>query len=156
MRPELLFEYFADIERLPGIGKRNKIAIERLAGGRTRDILFHLPSGLVDRRYRPKIADATPGSIVTLDVTVQEHKPPHNKRAPYKVVCHDDTAELVLVFFNPRKDWLLKQLPEGERRIISGKLEHYNDTAQITHPDYMADPEKPEDMPMLETVYTLT
>ncbi len=156
MRPELLFEYFADIERLPGIGKRNKVAIERLMGTRTRDMLFHLPSGLVDRRYRPKVIDAAPGSIVTLEVTVEEHRPSHNRRAPYRVVCRDETAELTLVFFNPRADWLKKQLPEGEKRLISGKLEHYQDKIQITHPDYMADPEKPEDMPLLETIYPLT
>ncbi len=156
MRPELLFEYFADIERLPGIGKRNKVAIERLMGTRTRDLLFHLPSGLVDRRYRPKVMDAEPGSIVTVEVTIDEHRPSANRRAPYRVVCHDDTAELTLVFFNPRADWLRRQLPEGEQRIISGKLEHYQDKAQITHPDYMADPDNPEDLPLLETIYPLT
>ncbi len=156
MRPELLNEYFADIERLPGIGPRSKIAFERLAGARTVDLLFHMPSGLVDRQYRPKVADAAPGSLVTLEVTVHEHRAGPNRRVPYRVVCSDDTAELTLVFFNPRADWLKKQLPEGEKRIISGKLEHYNDKAQITHPDYMVDPNNPEDMPLLETIYPLT
>ena len=60
MRPALLNEYFADIERLPGIGPRSKLAFERLAGGRTVDLLFHMPSGLVDRQYRPKVAEAAP------------------------------------------------------------------------------------------------
>ncbi|UTW57751.1 ATP-dependent DNA helicase RecG [Kordiimonas sp. SCSIO 12603] len=156
MRPALLNEYFADIERLPGIGPRSKLAFERLAGGRTVDLLFHMPSGLVDRQYRPKVAEAAPGSLVTLEVTVHEHRPGPNRRVPYRVVCSDDTAELTLVFFNPRADWLKKQLPEGEKRIISGKLEHYNGKAQITHPDYMVDPSSPEDMPLLETIYPLT
>lgn len=157
MRPEALFDYFADIERLPGIGKRNRLAIERLAGTRTRDLLFHLPTSLVDRRYRPKIRDAAPGSIVTLEVVVDEHLPARNKRAPYKVRCHDDTAELTLVFFHARPDYLQKQLPEGECRIISGKLEHFQGDAQITHPDYMVSPEAAnEELPLLETVYPLT
>jgi len=156
MRPILLNEYFADIERLPGIGKRNRIAVERLAGTRVRDLLFHLPSGLIDRRYRPTISEATPGSIVTIEITVVEHRPSANRRMPYRVVCSDPTGELTLVFFNARADWLQKQLPEGEKRLISGKLEHYQDNVQITHPDYMADPGKPEDMPLLETVYPLT
>jgi ATP-dependent DNA helicase RecG len=156
MRPALLNEYFADIERLPGIGKRNKIAIERLAGTRLRDLLVHLPSGLIDRRYRPTIAAALPGGIATLEITVVEHQPAPNRRMPYRVVCSDETGELTLVFFNARPDWLRKQLPEGERRLISGKLEHYQDKAQITHPDYMVDPENPDEMPALETVYPLT
>jgi len=156
MRPELLFDYFADIERLPGIGKRNKVAIERLAGARTKDLLFHTPVGLVDRRYRPKVAAAIPGSIVTVEVTVREHRPSQNRRMPYRVICSDDTSELTLVFFNPRADWLHKQLPEGENRIISGKLEHYQDKAQMTHPDYMVDPANPDELPLLETIYPLT
>jgi len=156
MRPELLNQYFTDIERLPGIGKRTKVAVERLAGGRWRDLLFHLPVGLIDRRYRPTIAAATPGAIVTLEVTVDEHQPAQNKRMPYRVLCSDDSAELTLVFFHARADWLKKQLPEGEKRIISGKLEHYQDNAQITHPDYMVDPAHPEEMPDLETIYPLT
>ncbi|MFC3051368.1 ATP-dependent DNA helicase RecG [Kordiimonas pumila] len=156
MRPELLFDYFADIERLPGIGKRTKPALERLAGTRTVDLLLHRPVGLIDRRYRPKVADAVPGSIVTLEVTVVEHRPALNKRTPYRVVCRDSSGDVILVFFHPRPDWIKKQLPEGETRIISGKLEHYGDQAQITHPDYMVDPNSPADLPLLETVYPLT
>ncbi|NVJ96836.1 MAG: ATP-dependent DNA helicase RecG [Alphaproteobacteria bacterium] len=156
MRPEALFDYFADIERLPGIGKRNRQAIERLAGARTRDLLFHLPSGLVDRRYRPKVQEAAPGSIATLEVEVVEHRPAHNKRAPYKVICRDDTGELTLVFFHARADYLRKMLPEGETRLISGKIEHFQGSAQITHPDYMVPPESADELPLLETVYPLT
>lgn len=156
MRPTLLNDYFADIERLPGIGKRTKPAFERLCGSRVADLVLHAPSGLIDRTYRPTVAEALPGSIVTVEVTVVEHRPSPNRRVPYRVLCRDDSAELTLVFFNPRADWLGKQLPEGEKRIISGKLEHYNDQAQITHPDYMVNPDTPEDLPLLETVYPLT
>ncbi len=156
MRPEALFDYFADIERLPGIGKRNRLAIEKLAGVRTRDLLFHLPTGLIDRRYSPKVADAAAGSVATLKVEVVEHRPSHNKRAPYRIVCRDDTADLALVFFNARADYLRKQLPEGETRLISGRVEHYQDNVQITHPDYIVAPENEADLPAVETVYPLT
>jgi len=156
MRPEALFDYFADVERLPGIGKRNRVALERLTGTRLVDLLLHMPTGLVDRRYRPKIKDAVPGGIVTLEVTVDEHVKSHNRRTPYRVQCHDDSGELTLVFFNPRADWLARQLPEGEQRIISGKLEDYQGKAQITHPDYMVSPDNADEMPDLETIYPLT
>jgi len=156
MRPELLNQYFTDIERLPGIGKRSKLALERLTGTRIRDLLFHLPNGVIDRRYRPTIAAATPGAIVTFEVTVNEHQPAANKRMPYRVMCSDATGELTLVFFHARAEWLAKQLPEDAVRIISGKLEHYQDRAQITHPDYMVDPAHAEEMPDLETIYPLT
>lgn len=156
MRPEALFPYFGDIERLPGVGKRTKLLFERLTGTRIIDLLLHLPVGLVDRSYRPKLSHAVTGSIVTVQVHVDEHQPSPNRRVPYRVRCHDDTGELTLVFFNPRADWLAKQLPEGQSRIISGKLEDYQGRLQITHPDYMVNPERAEDMPLLETIYPMT
>lgn len=156
MRPEALFDYFADVESLPGIGKRNRTALERLLGTRLVDLLFHLPTGLVDRRYRPKIANAVAGGIATLEVIVDEHVQSHNRRSPYRVRCHDDTGELTLVFFNPRAEWLRGQLPEGEACIVSGKLEDYQGKAQMTHPDYMVAPENAGEMPDLETIYPLT
>lgn len=156
MRPEALFPYFGDIERLPGVGKRTKLLFERLTGTRILDLLLHMPVGVIDRSYRPKLAHAVTGSIVTVQAQVDEHQPSPNRRVPYRVRCHDDTGELTLVFFNPRADWLAKQLPEGTSRIISGKLEDYQGRLQITHPDYMVDPERADEMPLLETIYPMT
>ncbi|GHF25159.1 ATP-dependent DNA helicase RecG [Kordiimonas sediminis] len=156
MRPELLYPYFADIEALPGIGKRTRAGFERAAGGRYVDLLFHLPSGVIDRRYRPTVMEAAENSIATLEVDVVQHYPAPNKRAPYKVVCRDDSGDLTLVFFHARKDWLLRQLPEGSRRLVSGKIEKYQGKVQITHPDYMVDPATPDDLPLLETLYPLS
>jgi ATP-dependent DNA helicase RecG len=156
MRPEALFEYFADIERLPGVGKRTRLFFEKLLGTRLIDLLLHVPTGLVDRRYRPTLAEAVSGGIVTVSVTVDSHAPSPNRRVPYRVRCHDATGELTLVFFNPRADWLNKQLPEGETRLISGKLEDYQGALQMTHPDYMVAPENADEMPELETLYPLT
>ncbi len=156
MRPQELFTYFADIEGLPGIGKRTRDLFERLAGPRYRDILFHQPIGLIDRRYRPQIADAVPGSIVTLEVSVVAHQIPHSKRMPYKVVVQDDSSLLTLVFFHARSDYLQKQLPEGEVRIISGKLERFQDQPQITHPDYIVKPDALDELPLLEPIYPMT
>ncbi len=156
MRPEVLFKYFGDIESLVGVGPRSRPQFERLAGTRLVDLLWHFPSGLIDRRYRPKIAEAVVDSIVTMELEVVEHKPGPNSRVPYRVLCRDDSGFLSLVFFKPRKDWLVKQLPEGEKRLISGKLEKYQGTPQITHPDYIVDPTKADELPLLEPVYPLT
>ena len=47
-------------------------------------------------------------------------------------------------------------MPEGSRRIISGKCEIFNAELQMTHPDYVLAPEKAEELPELETLYPLT
>ena len=39
---------------------------------------------------------------------------------------------------------------------MSGKIEEFKGGRQITHPDYIVDPEKPGDMPFFEAIYPLT
>ena len=41
------------------------------------DLLLHLPASVIDRRAQPKIREAVQGTVVTLEVTVDRHRPPH-------------------------------------------------------------------------------
>ncbi len=157
MRPAILNPLFADVTVLAGVGPKIAALIGRAAGPRVVDLLLTPPSGLVDRSFRPKVADAPEGRIVTLEITVDRHDPsPKGRRAPYKVICSDETGFLTLVFFYARADYLTKQLPEGARRLVSGKVEDFKGARQMTHPDYIADPDKPGDMPLHEAIYPLT
>ena len=156
MRPEILFPLFAPVRSLPGIGPRLEKLVERLAGGKVVDLLWHLPSGLIDRRSRPKIAEARDGEIATIEVTVGLHVPPRTKRLPYRVHVSDETGEMQLVFFNARPDYLAKTLPEGSRRIASGRIEFYQGVPQMTHPDHIIELAQSAELPLLEPVYPLT
>src|SRR3974390_28821 len=63
MRPAILNPLFASLTTLPGIGPKLETLYARLLGRETPrivDLLFHLPSGAIDRRARPKLRDATP------------------------------------------------------------------------------------------------
>jgi len=51
MRPDILNPLFAPVTALSGIGPRLAEPIGRLAGPKVVDLLWHLPSGLVDPRY---------------------------------------------------------------------------------------------------------
>ncbi len=157
MRPAILNPLFADVTVLAGVGPKIAALIARAAGPRIVDLLLTAPAGLVDRSFRPKIADAPMGRILTLDITVDRHDaPPKGRRLPYKVICSDETGYVTLVFFHARADYLKKTLPEGARRLVSGKIEDFNGARQMAHPDYIADPDKPGDMPEFEPVYPLT
>ncbi|HRW30509.1 MAG TPA: hypothetical protein P5227_10965, partial [Emcibacteraceae bacterium] len=157
MRPEILFPLFAETETLPGVGKRIAAGIEKVAGSRILDLLWHMPVDIIDRRAGPDLIDITFDQIVTLEVTVGGHDPaPAKSKKPYRVWCHDDTGTICLVFFHPRKDYILTQLPEGEKRLISGKVEVYSGQLQMSHPDYILPPEKRNEIPSVEPVYPLT
>ncbi len=155
MRPRILFPLFAPVGSLRGIGPRSEKAIARLCGPRTADLLWHLPSGMVDRRLSPRLADAVEKSIVTVAVEIDRHIPPAAPRSPHRVVCHDESAALDLVFFNARKEHLADRLPVGARRIVSGRLERYRERLQMTHPDHIGLPEEMAALKRVEPVYPL-
>ena len=156
MRPEILFPLFAPIRSLPGVGPRFGKAIERLAGDRVVDLLWHLPSGLIDRRFSPKLAEAPEKAVVTVTVEVDHHEPPGNPRTPYRIVCHDETAGLDLVYFNAKADYLESILPAGERRVVSGRIERFRDRLQMTHPDHVGRPGEIASLQRIEPVYPMT
>ncbi len=158
MRPEILFPLFADLETLPGLGPKMARLVARATGGtHVKDVLFHAPTGLIDRSARPGVANAADGTVCTFEVTVDRHFPPEKGgRRPYRVRTSDETGFLTLAWFHARPDWLRKQLPEGERRIVSGKVERFGDEIQMLHPDHILKPEEAEEMPAVEPVYPLT
>jgi ATP-dependent DNA helicase RecG len=165
MRPTFLNPLFASAQTISGIGPRLLLLLKKcltlppgVTEPRVIDLLWHMPTGVIDRRTEPQLASAVPGSIVTLELRVVKHKPSPrgNKKAPYKVTCEDDTGRIDLVFFHAEHKFIEKQLPVGEVRFVSGRIERYGEALQMAHPDYIVSPEARHELPMLEPVYPLT
>ena len=162
MRPALLNPLFAPVTSLSGIGpKQDKLfryLLDRSETPRLIDLLFHLPSAVVDRRARPKIRDAVPGTIATLEVTIDRHRapPPGRSRAPFLVYASDDTGDVVLTYFRAFPGQVEKQLPIGSRRYVSGTVQMYDGTLQMVHPDRVIDEKGLASLPLIEPVYPLT
>ena len=146
MRPFVLDPLFASLSSLPGIGAKTGELYARLLGResieecRIIDLLFHVPSGLIDRRKQPGIALAPQGTIVTVTARVDRHQPPPrgNRSVPYRIFLHDETGELALVYFRAHGDWLQKQLPVDEMVMVSGKIDWFNGRASMVHPDHIS------------------
>src|ERR1700758_480905 len=162
MRPSLLNPLFAAVTTLTGVGPQLERLYRRLFGreqpARVIDLLFHLPTGVIDRRARPKLRDVVPDTVVTVAVTVDRHRPPppHRPRAPYQVYTSDETGDLTLTYFNARKDYLQKLLPVGERRYVSGTVALYDHMRQMVHPDRVVAEADLAKLPLVEPVYSLT
>src|SRR5258708_23394824 len=113
MRPAVLNPLFAPLTSLAGVGPKQGKLFQRLTGRgeapvRVIDLLFHLPSGTIDRRARPKLRDVVSGQVVTVAVKVDRHRPPPPRRAPapHLIYANDDPRDLALTFFNSRQHYL--------------------------------------------------
>ncbi|GAB4183489.1 MAG: ATP-dependent DNA helicase RecG [Thalassobaculales bacterium] len=153
MRPEILFPLFTPVTTLKGVGAKLAKAFEKLAGPLVVDVLWHLPAGLVDRRYAPPLAVAEPGRVATVAVTVLSHQPGSGR--PYRVTCGDGGATLDLVFFHARADWLETLLPVGAQRVVSGRIDRFGERLQMVHPDHVVPPEEAQAVRIVEPVYRL-
>ena len=154
-RPEQLFPLFAGLETLKGVGPKTVRLMGHLGIESPRDILFALPYAVIDRRRRDTIQGANLPTTLTVEVTVGTHRPPPNKGGAYRIQVEDAQAVFQLVFFHAQGDYLNKVLPQGARRVISGKLELFDGRAQMVHPDHIVAPENAGELPEFEPVYHL-
>jgi len=163
MRPSLLDPLFGRAAALPGVGPKTAALFNRLLakpGGEARlvDLLFHAPINTVDRRARPRLAEAPLDTMVLVKVRIVEHRKPEGRYAkgPYKVLVEDETGDALLVFFLANTDWIVRSLPVGATRWISGRLELYDGYRQIVHPDRVLDEAALARLPNVEAIHGLT
>jgi len=162
MRPSLLNRLFASVTALPGIAEKSATLYRKLTGrddgARVVDLLFHLPSGAIDRRHQPKLRDVVPDAVVTVAVHIDAHRPapPNRARAPYLVYASDDTGSLTITYFSARKDQIERLLPVGSRRYVSGTVKFYDGMLQMVHPERVADAAAFAAMALVDPVYPLT
>lgn len=156
MRPELLNPLFAEVTALKGVGSQLARPLERLGMARVVDVLFHLPSGYVDREERETVDVADVGRVLVVTLTPRAYFQ-GSQRGPIRVRAEDAAGNVVsLVYFGGNGGWVKKLLPLDTPRRVSGKLELYGQELQIVHPDQVLPPEEAEGMAGREAIYPLS
>ena len=124
MRPDILNPLFAQVTSLPGIGPRMAKLVEKVAGPTVVRLLWHLPRDVVDRSFSPTIAEAPPGTIVTLRVTVERHMPGQGRR-PYRVRCRPPCLMPMAALHRMIEDEMIADLVPtfGSVNMIGGELD---------------------------------
>jgi ATP-dependent DNA helicase RecG len=155
MRPEILNPLFAEAEVLKGVGPQLAKQLKKLGLTRVLDLLYHLPTGAIERIKAPAANAALLGRNVILELTPFEIRETRSGRGPTRIFASDsDGNSISLVYFN-NPGWAKRTLPLHEKRIVSGKLEQYGDEWQIIHPE-VAEPGKGPAPAIREPVYPLT
>ena len=122
------------------------------------DLLMHMPTGIIDRRRMEGVAGTFVGHTATLKLHIDHHSPPPRGKVsqPHRVLAHDETGDIHLVYFRAQGGWVERLLPVGEERYVSGTIGIFQGIKQITHPDYVVEVDKLASMPLVEPVYPLT
>jgi len=149
-RPEILFPLFGALTKLEGIGPKTSQLLENIHISKPRDILFTLPHSGVDRHQRASIREVVPPATVTVEVTVKDHHPPSSRGRPYRINVSDTETTFQLVYFHARTEYLQKLLPTGQKRVVSGKIEAFDNIAQMVHPDHVVLSQEATDIPAYE------
>ncbi len=163
-RPLELTPLFASLRSFKGVGPRLNSLLSRFFAAEESgspialDLLMHMPERAIDRRQQSTVSNAQPGNISTLKLHIDTHFPaPRGKRnIPHRVLAHDESGEITLVFFGNNGGWVEKSMPEGEQRFVSGEVAEFAGKKQIVHPDYVVPLDKFDTMPLVEPVYPLT
>ena len=155
MRPEILNPLFTEVEALKGVGPQVAKLLKKLGITRIIDLIYHLPTGSIERIRAPAASSALLGCNVIIDVKPFESRESRSGRRPMRVFASDsDGNSISLIYFN-NPGWAKRQLPIGQTRTVSGKLEAYGDEWQIIHPE-VSEPGKGPQPAIREPVYPLT
>ncbi|MDW3116393.1 ATP-dependent DNA helicase RecG [Roseovarius pacificus] len=155
-RPEPLFPLFAALDTLEGVGPKTVQNLAALDIEKPRDMLFTLPYSGIDRRKRDTVQGAELPGVVTVEVTVGQHRAPSRRGGAYRVTVEDAATAFQLVFFHARDEYLRRILPTGARRVVSGKVELFDGMAQMVHPDHILETQEAGEIPDFEPIYPLT
>ncbi|MEO1704516.1 MAG: ATP-dependent DNA helicase RecG, partial [Pseudomonadota bacterium] len=152
-RPEILFPLFADLTTLPGVGPKVAQNMAALGIEKPRDLLFHLPHAIIDRRPVTSVQGQDLPAVLTVEVEITRHHAPSRKGAPHRIFVEDAETAFQIVYFHARGPYLEKILPQGQRRVVSGKVERFDGEANMVHPDYVVAPADIAEIPEVEPVY---
>ncbi|WP_343526874.1 ATP-dependent DNA helicase RecG [Sphingomonas sp.] len=154
MRPDILNPLFAEVTSLKGVGPGLAKPLERLRIARVVDVAFHLPTGHIDRFPRDELMVSDAGRVISIPLTVKEHRVSSSPRGPTRVRAEDAAGNSVaLVYFGGNSGWVKKLLPIGETKVVSGRLDLYGQDLQIVHPDLG---DSNEDFREREAIYPLS
>src|SRR3954471_23336943 len=155
MRPEILNPLFTEVEALKGVGPQVAKLLKRLDLTRVVDLIYHLPTGSIERVRASAASPELLGRNVILDLKPFEVRENRSGRGPMRVFASDGEGNTIsLIYFN-NPGWAKRSLPLGQARTVSGKLEAYGDEWQIIHPEVSEAGKGPQPA-LREPVYPLT
>ncbi len=157
MRPDILNPLFAELTSLKGIGPGLAKPLGRLGLARIVDALFHLPTGVIERKAVAELDEADVGRMILVTLTARDYRSVGSSRAPFRIEAFDGAGNHVsIVYFGRNTGWARKLFPLGEARRVAGRLDRFGDALQIVHPDMVEPVDSEVSIALREPVYPLS
>ena len=101
MRPDILNPLFAEVEVLKGVGPQVTKTLKRLDLTRVVDVLYHVPTGAIERVQAPAASSALLGRNVILELTPFETRESRSGRGPMRIFASNSNNNTInLIYFN--------------------------------------------------------
>jgi ATP-dependent DNA helicase RecG len=122
------------------VGGRTAKALERALDVHTvADLLLHYPRRLAERGELTDLASLRVDDDVTVLAEVRTARAIRNRTGRgerLEVVVGDGRGTLKLTFFGRRQTWRERELTPGTLGLFAGRVSVFNQTRQLTHPEY--------------------
>ena len=145
--------FFQPVSSIITMKETARKALTRLKINNIRDLIFTRPYSYVISDTSPNLSDLRDGRIIQTRVTIREIQPAGAPSRPTKIYVENDTGGILLIFFQKIPPFIYNKLKIGSNHVIKGRVQYFNNSFQITHPDFILS--KSLNCPV-EPVYHLT
>ena len=146
----------SDISTIKGVGTKTRKYLQKKKIEKVKDLLWDLPYSFIDRSKITSLDKLEIGKILTIRADVLKYNFPRVRNLPNTVICGDDNKKVKIVFFNSYEGYIRKILPLNKSVIISGKINYYKNSYQITNPAYVKPIEHVDEVTKIFPKYSLT
>ena len=146
----------SDINTIKGVGTKTRKYLQKKKIEKVKDLLWDLPYSIIDRSKITSLDKLEIGKILTIKVHVLKYNFPRIRNLPNTVICGNYSKKIKIVFFNSFEGYIRKILPLNKTVIISGKINYYKNSYQITNPTYVKPLEQIDEITKIFPKYSLT
>ncbi|MGA8039810.1 MAG: OB-fold nucleic acid binding domain-containing protein, partial [Acidimicrobiia bacterium] len=123
-----------EVSEVKGLGGQRTKTLEKTGITRVSDLIQHVPRRYIDRSRVEPIADVPLGGEVTIigEIRSVRTRRPRKNLLIIEAELADETARIKAIWFNQR--FRVKQLGEGTQVALSGPVESFRGSLQMTNP----------------------
>lgn len=149
-------QFFLPLSNLKGVGPAiTKLLIKLTGGERIFDLLLHKPMRVEKISICPRLFEVQNNELIIVKAKVESHIKPATKKQPHKIICHNPSGYISLIFFRIFPSQLSK-MKIGSEIAILGNLQRLTGENQIAHPQEILPASEIEKMPKINVIYPLT